>query len=622
MSATPQPPRSHSTPSPRGEEGRGEGQRASLELGLIGNCTFNALVDRAANIVWCCMPRPDGDPVLHALLGQAAENGVTGRFGIELADLVETRQRYIANTAILETELIDRAGNVARVTDFAPRFTDRGRTFRPLLLVRRVVPISGRPTFRLRLDPGFDYGARRPEITRGSHHVRYFHAGQAVRLTTDMPVAYAIGETPHLLDRPINMLFGVDETVDRNIGDLAHEFEERTEDYWRRFARALAVPLEWQDAVIRAAITLKLCTYEETGAIMAAVTTSIPEAPDTERTWDYRYCWLRDAFFVVRALNGLSEVATMENYLRYLTNVVHQAEPSRHLQPVYGIGLEAALPERRLTSLRGYRGFGPVRVGNQAYEHQQHDVYGHAVLAATQAFFDHRLLRPAGVEDFRRMEWLGERALELHDQPDAGIWEFRTRAAPHTSSAIMCWAACDRLAKIARHLGLDDRMRAWGEHARRIRKVVLERAWSDKRGAFVASFGGHDMDASVLLMSEVGFLAADDERWRHTLAAVRQELKSGGHLFRYVAADDFGAPTMAFTACTFWYVDALARAGEHDEARELFDDLVSQRNHLGLLSEDIDPRSGELWGNFPQTYSMVGVINGAIRLSRRWESVL
>jgi GH15 family glucan-1,4-alpha-glucosidase len=593
----------------------------SLEVGLIGNCSFNALVDEAGSVVWCCMPRPDGDPVLHALLG-TTDAGATGRFAVELADRVETRQRYVGNTAILETELTDRDGNVVRITDFAPRFTDRGRTFRPVLLVRRIAPVHGRPTIRIRLQPAFEYGARRPDVTRGSHHIRYFHAGQAVRLTTDMPIAYAIDETWHLLDRPVNLLFGVDETVDRNVGDVAREFEERTDDYWRRWVRALALPPEWQDAVIRAAITLKLCTYEETGAIMAAVTTSIPEAPDTQRTWDYRYCWLRDAFFVVRALNGLSEVATMENYLRYLANVVHQARPSRHLQPVYGIGLEVAIPERKLTSLAGYRGCGPVRIGNQAYEHHQHDVYGHAVLAAMQAYFDHRLLRPAGVDDFRRMEWLGERALDLHDQPDAGIWEFRTRAAPHTSSAIMCWAACDRLAKIARHLGIDDAADRGSATAGRVRAVVLEQSWNDKRGAFVASFGGDDMDASVLLMSEVGFLPADDPRWRKTLDVVRRELKCGNHLFRYVAADDFGAPTMAFTACTFWYVDALARAGEQGEARELFDDLISHRNRLGLLSEDVDPRTGELWGNFPQTYSMVGVINGAIRLSRRWESVV
>jgi GH15 family glucan-1,4-alpha-glucosidase len=595
--------------------------RQSLDLGLIGNCTFNALVDARGTVVWCCMPRPDGDPIFHALLGKAGD-GPSGRFAIEIDDVAEVRQRYISNTAVLETTLIDRAGNAAQIVDFAPRFSDRGRVFHPLQLIRRVRPVSGRPTIRVVVDPGFNYGARRPDVTRGSHHVRYYHAGQAVRLTTDMPVTYVLDGTKHLLDRPINLVFGVDETIERNINDLSREFEERTEDYWKRWSRSLAVPLEWQDAVIRAAITLKLCTFEETGAIMAAVTTSIPEAPDTERTWDYRYCWLRDAFFVVRALNGLSEVATMEDYLRYLMNLVREAKAKRHLQPVYGIGLESAIPEREVASLNGYCGIGPVRVGNQAHEHHQHDVYGNAVLAATQAFFDHRLLRQAGVDEFRRMEWLGERALELHDKPDAGIWEFRTRAATHTSSASMCWAACDRLAKIAGHLGLGAEARRWRDDATRVRDMILERAWSPERQAFVASYGGRDMDASVLLMSEVGLVSPDDPRWRKTLAAVRGELKSGKHLFRYRAADDFGAPTMAFTACTFWYLDALARAGEHAEARELFDDLIARRNHLGLLSEDIDPATGELWGNFPQTYSMVGVINGAIRLSRRWETVL
>jgi GH15 family glucan-1,4-alpha-glucosidase len=597
-------------------------ERRTLDLGLIGNCTYNALIDGLGTIVWCCMPRPDGDPIFHSLLGRADPEHASGRFSIEIEDLADAKQRYVPNTAILETTLTDRHGNVAQIVDFAPRFSDRGRTFHPLLLVRRVRPLVGNPTIRVLLDPSFNYGARRPDVTRGSHHVRFFHAGQAVRLTTDMPISYVQDSTPHLLDRPINLVFGVDETIERNINDLSREFEERTEDYWKRWSRSLAVPLEWQAAVIRAAITLKLCTYEETGAIIAAVTTSIPEAPNTERTWDYRYCWLRDAFFVVRALNGLSEVATMEDYLRYLVNIVHKAKANRHLQPVYGIGLEASIPERQVASLGGYCGFGPVRVGNQAYEHRQHDVYGHAVLAATQAFFDDRLLRPAGVEEFRRMEWLGERSLELYDQPDAGIWEFRTRASTHTSSAVLCWAACDRLAKIAHHLGLEPDARRWRDDAIRVRDIVLERAWSPERQAFVASFGGGDMDASVLLMSEVGLISPDDPRWRKTLAAVRQDLKAGNHLFRYRSADDFGAPTMAFTACTFWYLDALARAGENGEARELFDDLIAKRNHLGLLSEDIDPRTGELWGNFPQTYSMVGVINGASRLSRRWESVL
>jgi GH15 family glucan-1,4-alpha-glucosidase len=601
------------------------GTPRSLALGAIGNGSFNALIDGHARVVWCCLPRPDGDPIFNTLLG---DNGSTrvgaprGSFVIELEDLAQARQTYASNTAILETELTDRHGNAVRISDFAPRFQDRGRLFRPLLLVRRIVPLTGRPRIRVLLAPTFNYGATEPQLTRGSNHVRYFHATQSLRLTADMPLTYVLDGTPHLLDRPVNMLFGVDETLGSGISETVRDFEERTAHYWQHWARALAVPLEWQEAVIRSAITLKLCTFEETGAIIAAMTTSIPEAPGTERTWDYRYCWLRDALFVIRALNGISEVATMERYLRYLFNVVHSATASGHLQPVYGIGLDAELTERSVDTLPGYRGIGPVRVGNQAFEHEQHDVYGHAVLAATQAFFDRRLLRPAGHDDFTRLEWLGEQAFSLFDKPDAGIWELRTIQNVHTSSAVMCWAACDRLAKIAHHLALPERAKVWSSRGEILRAAILDRAWNAKREAFVGTFGGDSLDASVLLMSEVDLLPPDDPRWTKTLGAVRKELKRGNHLYRYRTPDDFGVPKMAFTACTFWYIDALVRAGEKDEARELFDSLVAARNPLGLLSEDIDPATGELWGNFPQTYSMVGIINGATRLSRRWESVL
>ena len=595
----------------------------NLALGVIGNCAFNALIDAAGQIVWCCLPRPDGDPVFNALLaGQTNGVPLRGAFAVELENLAESRQSYVANTAILATELVDSQGNAVRITDFAPRFQDRGRMFRPLLLVRRIVPIAGNPQIRVVLSPTFDYGATEPSLTRGSNHIRYVHSTQALRLTSDMPLTYVLDGTPHLLDRPANLLFGVDETLGSGIGETARDFEERTAHYWQHWARALAVPLEWQEAVIRAAITLKLCTYEETGAIIAAMTTSIPEAPGTERTWDYRYCWLRDAFFVIRALNGISEVATMESYLRYLFNVVHSATARGHLQPVYGIGLEDMLGEHVVETLPGYRGIGPVRIGNQAFEHRQHDVYGHAVLAATQAFFDRRLLRTAGHDDYARLEWLGEQAFALFEKPDAGIWELRTSLHVHTSSAVMCWAACDRLAKIAAHLGLPERTRVWMERADTLRTAILERAWNDKRRAFASTFGGADLDASVLLMSEVNLLPPDDPRWRQTLDAIRSELKRGNHLYRYRTADDFGVPKMAFTACTFWYIDALVRVGATEEARGLFDGLMSARNPLGMLSEDIDPVTGELWGNFPQTYSMVGIINGATRLSRRWETVL
>ena len=370
--------------------------------------------------------------------------------------------------------------------------------------------------------------------------------------------------------------------------------------------------------MIRAAIKLKLCAFEESGAVIAAMTTSVPEAPDSGRNWDYRYCWLRDAYFVVHALNRLAATRTMEEYLRYITNVAAGATDG-HLQPVYGITLEALLIEREEPKLAGYRAMGPVRVGNQAYEHIQNDVYGSAVMAATQMFFDQRLTQPGNLRIFERLEVIGEQAVRVFDRPDAGLWEFRTNAKVHTFSAVMCWAACDRLAKVAKRLRLEPRAAYWRRHAGRIRAVVMEKAWNAELNSFVERFGGKAMDASLLLMHHLGFLASDDPGFAGTVAAVEKNLRRDDFLLRYATADDFGVPETAFTTCTFWYIEALAALGRVEEARELFENVLACRNHLGLLSEDLNPETRELWGNFPQTYSMVGLISAAMRLSKPWE---
>ena len=380
--------------------------------------------------------------------------------------------------------------------------------------------------------------------------------------------------------------------------------------------RFLSVPLEWQQAVIRSAITLKLCQYEDTGAIVAAMTTSIPEAAHTSRNWDYRYCWLRDAAFVVRALNRLGATRTMEEFIRYIFNLA--AGEDGHLQPLYGIGFEAQLHEEDMPALAGYRGMGPVRRGNLAWKQHQHDVYGSVVLAATQLFFDERLEQPGDAATFARLEPIGEQAFALYNRPDAGLWEFRGRADVHTYSAVMCWAACDRLDKIARRLGLDGRAAVWRERADRIHAHVVDAAWNEQRGHFADALGGERLDASLLLMADIGFIAADDPRFVATVEAVGRDLRRGNGLFRYVAPDDFGAPETSFTICSFWYVEALASIGRHDEARELFESLLARRNPLGLLSEDLAFEDGEAWGNFPQTYSHVGLISAAMRLSRPW----
>ena len=590
---------------------------ATLDLGIIGNGSIAALVDAGARIVWGCMPAFDGDPAFCALLSPTLGPG--GDYSIELQDCVASEQHYIPNTAVLRTVLRDGNGGAVEITDFAPRWRRHERFFRPVMLMRRLRPLSGSPRIRVLVRPLADYGARIPDITWGSNHVRYLLSGFTLRLTSDVPVRMIRDALPFVLDRDVHLVLGPDETLTEPVGAYVRQAEESTIDYWREWTRYLSIPLEWQDAVIRSAITLKLCQYEDTGAIVAAITTSIPDAPHTVRNWDYRYCWLRDAAFVVRALNRLGATRTMEDYLRYLANLA--TFESGSLQPLYGIGFETELTEEEVPSLAGYRGMGPVRRGNLAWLQKQHDVYGSVVLAATQLFFDQRLDTPGDATTFARLEPVGERAFELYEHPDAGLWEFRGRAETHTYSAAMCWAACDRLGKIATHLRLPERAAYWHGRAEQMHARIMEATVDQERGHFVDAFGGHRLDASLLLLADLGFVAADDPRFIATVDAIGRELKRGDALFRYTAPDDFGVPETSFTICTFWYIDALAAIGRKDEARGMFERLLAKRNPLGLLSEDL-AFDGEPWGNFPQTYSHVGLIIAAMRLSRPWRDAV
>ncbi len=588
-----------------------------MDLALVGNCNIAALISREAAIVWYCLPRFDGDPVFHRLLGAPKDRPADGVFSVEMEDLQEAHQSYIENTAIVRTVLKGPSGAV-EVIDFAPRYESRGRAYRPQTLVRTIRPISGTPRIAISVRPSFEYGALKPDVTYGSNHMRYVGPSFTMRLTTDAPIDYILSATTFNLHEPIHVVLGPDESLTDSVSAYARSEFEHTEHYWRSWVHRLAIPFEWQEAVIRAAITLKLCTYEPTGAIIAAVTTSIPEAPNSQRNWDYRYCWIRDAYFVVRALNSLSAVRTMENYFRWLMNVVAKANGG-HIQPVYGVGLESNLAEHIVTTLPGYRGMGPVRRGNQAFEHFQHDSYGNVVLGATQAFLDRRLLSQPSVSEFELLERAGHQSIALYDKPDAGMWELRFSAKIHTTSSLMCWAACDRLARVAFHIGLRDRYIYWRQRAEAIKAIILERAWSERRQSFVESFEGDMLDAGVLLMAEIGFIDPQDPRFVSTLSVIEKALGRGAFMMRYEAPDDFGPPDTAFNICAFWRVTALARSGRTGDARSIFETLLASRNHVGLMSEDIKPDTGEAWGNFPQTYSMVGIINAARLLSSSWD---
>jgi GH15 family glucan-1,4-alpha-glucosidase len=585
-----------------------------LDLAVIGNGRTAALVDPMSRIVWWCFPRFDGDPIFSRLLSGDDEKGFTD---VLLDGVTDYKSEYVRNTAIVSTLLTDQQGNTVRITDFAPRFRNFDRVFRPPQLIRIIEPVSGLPRVTVRFRPTHDYGEPTTQYSIGSNHVRYWGGNNVIRLTTDAPLSFIEREAPFVVTRPLHLVFGTDEPFPGELASTCREFYNRTRDYWMEWIRRLSISYDWQDAIIRAAISLKLSNFEETGGIVAAHTTSIPEAPGSARTWDYRYCWLRDAYFVVKALNRIGATQTMEDFISFILGIASAADGAMH--PVYSVVPTDPMPEWTATKLKGYRGDGPVRIGNAAAGQTQHDAYGSIILAAMPMFFDRRLPRPGDEGLFRLLETVGEKAAKYAFEPDAGIWEYRGRSRIHTHSTAMCWAGCHRLAAIASHLGLPDRAVHWNSVADSIFNGLLSRAWNEQRQAFTAAFGSDDLDASVLLLPDLGLIDSDDPRFVSTVSALERELLREKHMMRYASADDFGLPETAFLICRFWLIDAWWGMGRRQEARDLFLDALNHRNRYGLLSEDVHPQTGVLWGNFPQTYSMAGLILTAMRLSRSWE---
>jgi GH15 family glucan-1,4-alpha-glucosidase len=593
--------------------------KTNMEFAVIGNCSVSALIDKDASVVWYCVPRLDGDPTFCGLLrNYPAVPDKQGLWAVGIEKHQSTEQSYLKNSAILITTFTDSDGNVLRITDFCPRFKHFERMYIPATLIRIIEPMIGNPLATMSICPMTNFGEKPCEKTRGSNHLRFIMPDQVLRLTTNLPLTYLHEERSFVITQPFAMVLGEDETLREGVLNFSRRMFNETRDYWFNWVRYLAIPFEWQSQVIRAAITLKLSAYEDTGAIIAAQTTSLPEAPGSARNWDYRFCWLRDSYFTVSALNHLGATQTMEQYLDYIINISLYLKAG-YLQPVYGISGEDLLLENSIPHLAGFMGCSPVRTGNLAYEQVQHDVYGAVILSVSHLFFDQRTFRRADEKLFTALEEIGAAALRFFGKPDAGLWELRGSQHVHTYSQIMCWCAADRLGRIARHLQLEEKKAYWCSHAQHMRDEILRLAWSAERDALASAFGGNDMDASLLLIHELGFLKADDERFIRTVKAIEKDLLKGDFIFRYITADDFGEPEHAFAVCTFWYIDALAALGETDKARRLFENLLRHCNRHGLMAEHIDLKTGEMWGNFPQTYSMVGIIKSAMRISKSWE---
>ena len=584
------------------------------DLGLIGNCQYSALIHRSGEVVWCCLPRFDSDPVFSSLLdSQEGGKFLAGPAGGELGT-----QRYLPNTNVLETTFHAPGGSF-RLIDFAPRMMQYDRAFRPKQLHRILEPLDGTPRINVACEPKLGWSKATPAAITGSHHVRFEGFSSQLRLTTDIPISYLGGE-PFALTERQHMVLSWGTPIEEPLAPLCERFWNETERYWRQWVKHCDIPPMFQKEVIRSALVLKLHCFEDTGAIIASMTTSIPEAPGSGRTWDYRYCWLRDSYYVLGAFGLLGQFEEREQFVKYLLNIAAGAS-DLNLAPLYRVDGTGHLDEKILGNWPGFEGEGPVRVGNAAALQTQHDLFGEMVLALTPIFLDERFSAERSPAVLRLLEGLARKAISMAGKPDAGIWEFRKKPEPQTFSSLMCWAAADRMAGVAA-VHAPARVEEFRAAAQRIRDEVLANAWNPALGSFAAHYGGQDLDASLLQMVPLRFLPADDPRLHGTIDAIHKGLAADGWLMRYRVDDGLGETSVAFILCTFWLIEALAVAGRDQEAEALMKQIQAALSPLGLLSEDYATSRLRMWGNFPQAYSHVGLIRAAFAASPPWAGVL
>jgi len=578
------------------------------QTGIIGNCAYLAHVHTNTNIEWLCWPRFDSSFVFGGLLDK--DKG--GSFTILPAGEYTSNQYYLENTNVLCTEITCAEGSY-RITDFAPRFSQYERFFKPLMLIRKVELISGTPRIRVKCDPSYDYGKKKLSAHQGSSHIEYRGADENIRLTTNIPVNYILDEQLTVLNDAKYLVLTYGNPLEAPLMSTAEHFLRETISYWRLWIKHSTIAAFYQRNVIRSALALKIHQYEDTGAIIAASTTSLSEFPDSGRNWDYRYCWLRDTFYVINSLNHIGHFEEMERYFNYVSDI--SVSESFRYQPLYGITGEKNLYESTLDHLEGYMGNKPVRVGNQAFEHIQNDIYGQVLISLLPLYTDHRFVFLERKDSARWIDYLLAKVERTIDEKDAGIWEFRNIANIHCYSNLFQWAGCCAAEKMA--LAIDDKVLL--DKAISLKKRAaqhIEDCYDPVRKVYTNAVGSPHLDASTLQLIMMNYLDPSSERARDHLIALEEGLKTPNGLFyRYLHADDFGKPKTTFLICAFWYVEALACVGRLDDAIREFENLLQYSNHLLLFSEDVDEETGSQWGNFPQAYSHVGLMNAAYRIA-------
>jgi len=583
-----------------------------LNYGIIGNCKSSALINADSSIDWCCLPQFDSSAVFCKIIDEK----IGGSFKIEVDKSYTITQHYLNNTAILKTNFRNNE-NEFEVLDFMTRFKlDDKNFYNPPELQRMIRPIRGLPKIKVLYNPTLEYANGKTKTYKKEDFiVSVFEEAsyETLFLYTDIEKNKILENKEFELAEPVYLNLSYNEKIDVPNLEKSNLELEKTKEYWINWCKKGPKYKLYNDEVKRSAITLKLLTFEKTGAVLAAATTSIPETIGEVRNWDYRFCWIRDASMVIKIIAKLGHERIVKNFIDFIVNLI--PNKNEKLQIMYGIDGQKILTEKKLDHLSGYKNSKPVRIGNAAYIQKQNDIYGilvDVIHFQIEKFKEENYKYEQLWSIVKSVVWVVEKNWK---KPDKGIWEFRNEDQHFTFSKLLCWVAIDRAIKISNLIKKGRKTDRWTPLRDEIKNDILSNAWNPKIKAFSQSYGSDFLDASVLLMESYGFIESKDPKYIDTVKAIEKELLYDGLLFRYKNNDDFGEPKSSFTVCTFWYINSLFKIGEETKAKHLFDQLLSNSNHLGLFSEDLDFKTKKMLGNFPQAYSHLALIETAMNFN-------
>ena len=583
-----------------------------LNYGIIGNCKSSALINEDSSIDWCCLPQFDSSAIFCKII----DNHIGGSFKIEADESYIITQQYINNTAIVRTNFKNEK-NEFEVLDFMTRYKlDDQNFYSPPEIQRLIKPIKGLPKIKVLYNPTLEYAnGKTKTYEKEDFIVSVFDEAsyETLFLYTNIEKKKILENKEFELSKSVYLNLSYNEKIDLPSLSKSEEEFKKTQEYWLNWCKKSPSFKSYNKEITRSSITLKLLTFEKTGAVLAAATTSIPETIGEVRNWDYRFCWIRDASMVIKIIAKLGHQRIVKNFIDFIVNLI--PNKNEKLQIMYGIDGQKTLTEKILKHLSGYKNSKPVRIGNAAYIQKQNDIYGilvDAIHFQIEKFKDISYKHEQLWSIVKSVVWVVEKNWK---KPDKGIWEFRNEDQHFTFSKLLCWVAIDRAIKISNLIKNGRKSDKWKILREEIKNDIHLNAWNPKIKAFTQSYGSDFLDASVLLMESYGFIDCKDPKYVDTVKAIEKELLFDGLLFRYKNNDDFGEPKSSFTVCTFWYINSLFKIGEETKAKNLFDQLLSNSNHMGLFSEDLDFKTKKMLGNFPQAYSHLALIETAMNFN-------